>query len=97
MTEPKPKTYRPWQRAECAECYQEGLAVLAHEWTGVYICSDCEMYNRGVEDGRELGGTVNTEQPTRWTGIWRRITRRYIKHMLIIAKGELSYWKSKLP
>ena len=53
MSETK-KTRPPWTTEACSHCGNEGLASRTQPTTDDYICSDCEMYERGWNDAEKL-------------------------------------------
>lgn len=55
-TEPRIEIVPPWQQRECSECNElvQATRTLAREIDlSKFLCSDCEMYNRGKEESSE--------------------------------------------
>lgn len=54
---------KPWTKGECIQCGQEGYITRTQEKPAgtVYICSDCEMYDNGYDDGYRDATTIERE------------------------------------
>ena len=42
-----------WSKEACSQCGNEGYASRTEPTEGDYICSECEMYQRGWDDSKK--------------------------------------------